>query len=179
MKTPSLKTISRRPSRTTLVEPARANGKVRVQSILVPTDFSQASTKAISYATTLAEQFNAKLTFLYVVEPLALPDFEGSFPLLMESDKLTTAYKEKLLELSRKAVPDGTRLVNVVVRNGLAYQEIIDAARTLKVDLIVISTNGRAGINHMILGSVTERVVRHAPCPVLVVREHEHEFISG
>jgi universal stress protein A len=163
MKTASLKTTSRRAARTTLVEPVRANGKVRVESILVPTDFSEASAKAVSYATTLAEQFNAKLTFLYVIEPLALPDFEGTFPLMLQNDNMTAVYKEKLLALSRRAVPDESRLVNVLVRNGRAYHEITEAARTLKVDLIVIATNGYSGLNHVILGSVTERVVRHAP----------------
>jgi nucleotide-binding universal stress UspA family protein len=64
-----------------------------------------------------------------------------------------------------------------VVRLGHPYQEITDAARELKVDLIVISTHGYTGLKHVLLGSTAERIVRHAPCPVLTVREKEQDFV--
>ena len=64
-----------------------------------------------------------------------------------------------------------------LVRYGRSFHEIAEAARTLKVDLIILSTHGYTGLKHALLGSATERVVRHAPCPVLVVREREHEFV--
>jgi nucleotide-binding universal stress UspA family protein len=67
-----------------------------------------------------------------------------------------------------------------VVRNGSsAYQEIIGAATDGNVDLIIIGTHGRSGLAHVFLGSTAERVTRHAPCPVLVVREQEHDFVPG
>jgi nucleotide-binding universal stress UspA family protein len=63
------------------------------------------------------------------------------------------------------------------VRHGRAFQEIAEAARSLPADLIIIATHGYTGIKHALLGSTTERVVRHAPCPVLVVREGGREFV--
>ena len=64
-----------------------------------------------------------------------------------------------------------------LVRAGQPYYEITTAAKELDVDLIVITTHGRTGLKHALLGSTAERVVRHAPCPVLTVREREHDFI--
>jgi universal stress protein A len=151
---------------------------VRIRSILVPIDFSKASEKAFTYAVALAEQFEAKITLLYVYEPVTMPDFAGAFPLAIENDTMLATFKDKLQRLARKAA--GPELVEeVLVRQGRAHHEITEAARTLKADIVVISTHGYSGIAHAVLGSVTERVVRHAPCPVLVVREHQHEIISG
>jgi universal stress protein A len=65
-----------------------------------------------------------------------------------------------------------------MTRIGRAFDEITAAAREQKADLIVISTHGYSGVKHVVLGSVAERVVRHAPCPVLVVREHERDFVE-
>ncbi|HTD65875.1 MAG TPA: universal stress protein, partial [Candidatus Limnocylindria bacterium] len=65
---------------------------------------------------------------------------------------------------------------STVVRNGVPFHEIAQAAATLKIDLIVISTHGYTGLKHVLLGSTAERVVRHAPCPVLVVRKEERDF---
>jgi nucleotide-binding universal stress UspA family protein len=66
-----------------------------------------------------------------------------------------------------------------LVRNGRSFHEIVSAARSLKSDLIVISTHGRTGLSRALLGSTTERVVQHAPCPVLVVRPNEREFLKS
>ena len=65
-----------------------------------------------------------------------------------------------------------------VVREGEPYAEIVAAARDLTVDLIVLSTHGRTGIAHVVFGSTAEKVVRHAGCPVLVIRDNEHEFVT-
>jgi nucleotide-binding universal stress UspA family protein len=64
----------------------------------------------------------------------------------------------------------------LLVRQGRAFHEIAEAARTLKSDLVIISTHGFTGVKHALLGSTAERVVRHAPCPVLVVRQRERQF---
>jgi nucleotide-binding universal stress UspA family protein len=66
-----------------------------------------------------------------------------------------------------------------VVRNGTPSMEIVELANTLPADIIIISTHGRSGLKHVLMGSVAEHVVRHAPCPVLVVREREREFLAG
>jgi len=143
----------------------------RIKSILVPLDFSTPSKKALGHAVTLARQFKAKLTLVHVVEPVATPDFAASFPLIMENDMQMAAGKKALEDAVKAArIPRGI-VERILVRFGRSYHEIAEAARTLKVDLIVISTHGYTGLKHALLGSTTERVVRHAPCPVLVMRQ--------
>jgi nucleotide-binding universal stress UspA family protein len=113
----------------------------------------------------------AKLTLLHVVEPVATPDFAASFPLVMEDDKQMAAAKNELERAVKAArIPRGI-VEKVLVRFGRSFHEIADAARTRKVNLIIISTHGYTGLKHALLGSTTERVVRHATCPVLVVRQ--------
>ena len=143
----------------------------RVKSILVPLDFSPPSKKALDYAVSVARQFKAKLTLLHVVEPVATPDFAATFPLVMEDDRLMALAKKDLEGVMKSArIPRGI-VEKVLVRFGRSFHEITEAARTRKADLIIISTHGYTGLKHVLLGSTTERVVRHAPCPVLVVRQ--------
>ena len=156
--------------------PAKASS-LHIQSILVPIDFSNASRKALQYALPFAQQFGAKVTLLYVVEPVATPDF-AYYPLMMENDKIVAAGHKELDKLCVREAIDPRFIEKKLVRNGVAYREITEAAKNLKVDLIVISTHGNTGLKHLMLGSTTERVVRHAACPVLVVREREREFVS-
>ena len=143
----------------------------RIKSILVPIDFSASSKKALDYAVTFARQFKAKLTLVHVVEPIATPDFAASFPLAMENDQSMAAAKKQLESLVKAARVPRSAVEKILVRFGRSFHEIADAARTRKVDLIIISTHGYTGLKHALLGSTTERVVRHAPCPVLVVRQ--------
>jgi nucleotide-binding universal stress UspA family protein len=148
-----------------------SSGLLPVKSILVPLDFSPSSKKALDYAVQFARQFKAKLTLLHVVEPVATPDFAASFPLVMEDDKQMAAAKNELERAVKAArIPRGI-VEKVLVRFGRSFHEIADAARTRKVNLIIISTHGYTGLKHALLGSTTERVVRHATCPVLVVRQ--------
>jgi nucleotide-binding universal stress UspA family protein len=149
---------------------------LKIKSILVPMDFSAPSKKALAYAVPFAEQFGAKLTLLHVVEPVATPDFANSFPLVIEDDKMIAACKGRLERIIKEQAIDLALVENALVRYGRSFHEIADAARTLRSDLIIISTHGYTGLKRAVLGSTTERVVRHAPCPVLVVREHEREF---
>lgn len=157
--------------RTDTVELVSA--RLNIKRILVPTDFSDASRKALRYAQKFAEQFGASLTLLYVLEPfrydgLAVPSVDVKPVLKNVTNKLATLAQEEIEEL----VP-----VNPLVQTGNPYQEIVTAARERNIDLIIISTHGYTGLKHLWLGSTAERVVRHAPCPVLVVREREHEFV--
>lgn len=149
-----------------------------IKSILVPTDFSKASVKALTYAASLCEQFGATMTLLYVIEPLGAADSMYAFPLTLGEDEMRATAKSKLEKFARKNGLKQSVVEKALVRTGRAYHEICEAATTLKADLIVISTHGYSGINRALLGSVTERVVRHAPCPVLVVRESERDFIE-
>ena len=148
---------------------------LNIGHILVPTDFSEPSHNALRYARRFAEQFGAKITLLFVNEPVMYPDF-AYYPLTMENDQVMKIASAKLATIGAKEI--GTEHVEkILVRNGNPFHEITEAARTLKVDLIIISTHGYTGLKHALLGSTAERVVRHAPCPVLTVRDKEHEFV--
>jgi universal stress protein A len=166
-----MKLKTAKPTKAARSAAASLTAPLRVKSILVPLDFSPPSKKALDYAVTFARQFKAKLTLLHVVEPVAMRDFAASFPLAIENDKLMAAAKSELEGAVKVArVPRGI-VEKTLVRFGRSFHEIADAARTLKMDLIIISTHGYTGLKHALLGSTTERVVRHAPCPVLVVRQ--------
>ena len=167
MKTKSTKTTNAANLATTALPLPLA-----IKSILVPLDFSPSSKIALGCAVAFARQFKAKLTLLHVVEPVTTPDFAALSPLLIEDDELMAAAKKELEGAVKAArVPRGI-VEKVLVRFGRSFHEIADAARTRKVDLIIISTHGYTGLKHALLGSTTERVVRHAPCAVLVVRQH-------
>lgn len=148
---------------------------LHIGRILVPTDFSEPSRNALKYATRFAEQFGAKITLLYVNEPVMYPDF-AYYPLTMENDQVAKIASAKLTALGQKEI-GAQHLEKILVRTGNPFHEITEAARTLKVDLIIISTHGYTGLKHALLGSTAERVVRHAPCPVLTVRDKEHGFV--
>ena len=142
---------------------------IQMKDILVPIDFSEASRLALAQAKTFAENFGARLTLLYVVEPPVYPEIIYS-QIILENDKIAGAAQQQLDRLPAQChVPDEL-IRQKLVRTGSAHYEITEAARTLKMDLIIISTHGYTGVKHMLLGSTTERVVRHAPCPVLVLR---------
>jgi universal stress protein A len=145
-------------------------GGPAITSILVPTDFSKHSERALAYAIPFARQFGAKLTLLHVIEPIATPDFEASFPLRIENATAKRSCEGVLTKTAEKLGIEPELLDSKLVRFGRPYNEIANAARTLKADLIIIATHGYTGFKHAFLGSTAERVVRHAPCPVLVVR---------
>lgn len=143
----------------------------RFRRILVPIDFSDCSLLALDYATTLAEQFQAKLILLHVAEP-ALPHanmFEVG-PTLGETNRqVVESGRERLRALAEKRRPHGLP-PETLVRMGHAHSEIPDTARAMGADLIVVGTYGFARTEHSFMGSTAERVVRQAPCPVLTVR---------
>ena len=154
-----------------------AESLIHLKRILVPVDFSPLSKKALHYATRLAQQFGAELSIFHVVEPEVPPAFDGFMiapPIVSNGAGAHCSGQLKgLVNLVRKG---GVEQVNSTVRTGLAAFEIVEAAKEFDVDLIVIATHGYTGWKHFAIGSTAERVVRAAPCPVLVVREKEHEF---
>jgi len=141
-----------------------------IRSLLVPIDFSPESKRALEYAVPLAKSFGGKLTLVHVVEPVATPDFAQTFPLLAADDKLMAAARDELDRVVRRFGGKSKLFEKTLVRFGRAFHEITEVARTRKADLIVITTHGYTGLKHAFLGSTAERVVRHAPCAVLVVR---------
>jgi universal stress protein A len=152
--------------------------RINVKRILVPTDFSPLSKKALQYAIRLAEEFHTGITLVHVIEPEVPPAFDGFMiapPTV--SNGTSASCTNRLNSLANSLRTAGRARVNSIVRCGLASIEIVDAAKELDVDLIVIATHGYTGWKHFAIGSTAERVVRAAPCPVLVVREKEHEFV--
>jgi nucleotide-binding universal stress UspA family protein len=140
-----------------------------IRTIIIPVDLSEPSRKALRYAFALAQQFDAKLILFYAVEPVATPDF-AYHPLMMETKKVIAAAEERLQKLCAEEGIDASWVENTLVRQGVAHDQITEAALNYKADLIVIATHGHTGLKHVLLGSTAERVVRHARCPVLVVR---------
>jgi nucleotide-binding universal stress UspA family protein len=140
-----------------------------VREILVPVDFSTASSQALSVAGDWAERFGARVHLLYAIEPPTVPQWGYVFLALREG-KLRKEAEEQLNKLRRHVSPGVT--VTTEVRSGYgAEYEICEMARKRKTDLIVIGSHGAGAIRRAMMGSTAERVVRHAPCPVLVIRE--------
>jgi len=150
---------------------------LRLKKILVPTDFSETSKKAVQYALRFAEQFGCEIALLYVVEP-ATPIVEAPLAVEVSTDEDEFSMAENdLAVLATESNTNGAHSVSSFVLVGHAPNEITKAAKDLDVDLIIIATHGYTSWRHFCIGSTAERVVRTAPCPVLVVREKEHEFV--
>ncbi|MDB6032813.1 MAG: uspa protein [Verrucomicrobiales bacterium] len=152
---------------------------IQIKRILVPIDFSAQSIKALHYALSFAGQYGAKLIVLNVVEPAIYPSELGYIPSEIAAlhENVMKNAKERLRELVSKRLPSETATEHQV-RVGSPFLEIAAAAKEMEADLIVIATHGYTGLRHVFLGSTAERVLRHAPCPVLTVRELEHDFVS-
>jgi universal stress protein A len=159
--------------------PRSADGQrpIAIKKILVPTDFSPASKKAFSYALRLAGEQGSKITLLHVLEPETPLTLAGRPAAAGFSEEELADTKVSLRALADEANGAGVAGAKSIVRSGVATHEIVEVAKELDVDLIVIATHGLTGWKHFAIGSTAERVARAAPCPVLVVREKEHDFI--
>ncbi len=149
---------------------------LKITQILVPIDFSECSKKGLRYAVALAREHKAAITLAYVVPSISmLGEYGGIDYASLNKEMRESADRELatvVVDEIRGVVPSDT-----VVRAGSPAGEIVSIAKTLPADLIVISTHGRTGLKHAFMGSVAERVVQTAPCPVLVVREREREIL--
>lgn len=139
--------------------------------ILVPVDFSTHSAEAVRYAADLSRRYEASVTLAHVYQPIAYPLPEGF--VLHTAAQLANMMLEfgKLLEAAKAdAEAAGALRVETEMLQGIASSEIVRFAGESGHDLIVMGTHGRTGIKHALLGSVAEKVVREAPCPVLTLR---------
>ena len=145
--------------------------QLKLRRLLVPLDFSGLSRQALGSAVPLARKYRAKISLVHVVQPpVVLEALPGGIAYLPSNpDDLLNAAKAHLAELAARLVPRDLLDQTVVAEGNPAY-EVISTAESLKADLIVLSTNGRSGLKHVLLGSTAERIVRHAHCPVLTVR---------
>ncbi len=146
---------------------------MELKRILVPTDFSKNADYALQYALTFARAVGAKLYLLHVVH---FPAYTAPQTLRLPGDTVSQVLngfvkeaKQRLKELVEKTKGPEV-ILPPVVHVGLEYTEIAAFAAKEKIDLIIMGTHGRTGLAHAFLGSVAERVVRYAPCPVLTVR---------
>jgi nucleotide-binding universal stress UspA family protein len=148
---------------------------IKLERILVPTDFSDCAKQAVTYASELAKRFGAELHLLHVVQPpLAAYPYAAAIP-----DEALHPEGPAKEELEVLEVPNAEQISQVqrTIRTGTPFVDIVRHAKENDMDLIVIGTHGRTGLTHMLLGSVAEKVVRKAPCPVLTVRPKGHQFV--
>ena len=150
--------------------------KPEIRRILVPLDFSPASDRALGYARALSEEFGAPLYLLHVIEdrlmtgPWPAEVYLGELPKLRED--LVKEAERRMLATLESLAAEGIQATGEVLIGGPSHV-IIEQANTVNADLIVMGTHGRTGITHLLIGSVAERVIRHAPCPVFVIRERK------
>ncbi len=153
--------------------------QINIQRILVPIDFSEHSKNALKYAIPFAQKFKASIDLIYVVEPTIYPaDFsfgQIGFPNIEE--EMRTRGSAELENLITKEVA-GKVISRKIVRTGKPFYEINQYALEENISLIIIATHGHTGMEQILFGSTAEKVVRKAPCPVLVVRSGEHEFVK-
>jgi nucleotide-binding universal stress UspA family protein len=152
---------------------------IDLHRILAPTDFSKHSQNALVYAAAFAEKFGAELYLLHVVQDLGvfIPEAVGMTPVVAPPTEQFAAAAKVSLERALEETPLKNLTVHAEVREGSPFYEIVRFAKEKDIDLIIMGTHGRGGLAHLLLGSVAEKVVRKAPCPVLTVRHPEHEFV--
>ncbi|MGZ5544897.1 MAG: universal stress protein [Limisphaerales bacterium] len=144
---------------------------IRLKSILVPIDFSAPSEAALDDAVRVANRFASKITLVHVVPSVEAKGRRFRLALQRVGDEHKLRFKRLMQE--KGIGPE--QVEHSLVLQGQPFNQITALARSMKTDLIVIATHGYSRIKRFILGSTTERVVRHAPCPVLVARNHLHE----
>jgi len=158
--------------------PAKLVGsKLAVKKILVPVDFSPASENAWNYAVRFAKKFGAtRLTLLHVLSPAAVLDVSGISVAATGSTFDRREAEKNLRVLANQAGGTSANKTDCVAIPGVPSHDIVEYAKESGSDLIIMATHGYTGWKHFCIGSTAERVVRAAPCPVLVVREKEYEF---
>jgi len=152
---------------------------IAIKNILVATDFGPASDTALTYGRALAESFGARLHLLHVVHSVywAAPayDYAGISPgVQLEIETSARRQTEAALTDDERRTQ---RAVAVIVTSTSPPAAIVEYARDHDIDLLVLGTHGRGPFAHLLMGSVAERVVRTAPCPVLTVHHPEHGFV--
>jgi nucleotide-binding universal stress UspA family protein len=152
---------------------------LKIERILCPMDFSEFSAKSYTYAHSLAQHYNAKLYLEHVVQPLSMAYPFHAFP-----DTLGQVYanlfqdaEKQMAEVVQNYAWNGIK-PELQVQEGFPTDTILNFAQTHSVDLIVMGTHGRRGFDRITMGSVTEKVLRKANCPVLVIRQPAHDFVT-
>ena len=152
--------------------------EVNVNRILCPVDFSDSSEYAAGYALAFARAHQAQLLLLHVMPPpmYAVPDYTGIYEFTPQDIEQFEEQVRRRLDQFAEGLKAEAGAVSTRLVSGVPFIEILGVAKEQGADMIVMGTHGRTGLPHMLIGSVAEKVVRKAPCPVLTVRHPEHEF---
>jgi nucleotide-binding universal stress UspA family protein len=151
---------------------------MRIKSILLPTDFSECGNFALSYATSIARSFGASIICVHAIESIVptvgYTGMTEPLPIADITEQLENSAERELPKLAECDECAGLDVEELIV-HGEAASEIVRVAKDRAVDLIVISSHGRTGLGRILFGSTAEAVVRHASCPVLVVKPPQEE----
>jgi nucleotide-binding universal stress UspA family protein len=150
---------------------------ISLKKILYPTDFSEFSRCAMPYAMEFSRHFESQLHCLHVVEPTYLDSMlaaETHEPTITDQ---IGSMQQRMQEFVDEYLKDDQEHVVSKVISGHPFEEIIGYARNQEIDLIILATHGHGALSSMLLGSITEKVVRKSPCPIMTVRHPEHEFV--
>ncbi len=153
---------------------------IQIEKILCPVDFSENSEHALQYAVAFAQVHQAELVLVHVMDYAAIDvlDYPSAFEFSAQiNEKMQEIAEERLSQLTETKKGEYAN-VSSRLGTGTPFVEIVSLARDEKIDLIVMGTHGRSGLAHVFMGSVAEKVVRKAPCPVLTVKHPEHEFVK-
>jgi nucleotide-binding universal stress UspA family protein len=149
---------------------------ITLKNILVATDFSEPSRAATDYGQDLARSYGATLHVMHVIEEMRAYGPELGFALPAIEQNIEAAVQR---DLESMVTPRGDSFRTVVTRAPNVSHAITEYAKANAIDLIVVGTHGRGAVSRFLMGSVAERVVRTAPCPVLTVHAHERDFIDS
>ncbi len=148
-----------------------------IKKIIVPTDLSALSLTAFNYAKDIAERWESEIHLVYVLEKS--PPFLAMRSLDVDEKEVMTSMEKKAKEQLENEVESYSKETDVkiqpVLLKGVDYEEVVKYSKDIKADLIVLATHGRTGILHTLLGSVAEKVIRYAKCPVLVTTPTEND----
>lgn len=162
------------------MEISDAPNVLEIRKILYATDFSRHATHGFQYAITLSKHFQARMTILHAISlPPTIPaDPTGGVALTDYFEELEEESKARLQEMLDQTRNHGVEAETLLV-DGAPHKVILQEAKRLGVDLIVVGTHGRKGVEHLLLGSTAEKIVRQSPVPVLVVRHPQHSGDGG
>ncbi|NUL82560.1 MAG: universal stress protein [Armatimonadetes bacterium] len=146
---------------------------LQLSKIVCPTDFSDPAMAALAMAKGLAKQFGAKLYLIHVVPPIPLAPASIGFETALYEDELRKSAEEEMKKLVQELRSQGIEAEGKTVR-GEPCDQIVEHAKEVAADMIVIATHGHTGWKHVLFGSVAEKVVRLAGCPVLSFRPNAH-----
>lgn len=145
--------------------------------ILVPVDFSEFTDDIVRYATEIAQRFGSSIHLIHVIPNM---DYFTPYESFMAAENMVTVQKGVEAEVQRDLEKVAATITGIpvtkVIRTGVSFVEIVEYVKSEHMDLVIMATHGRGGLEHIIIGSVAEKVVRKSPCPVLTIRPAKRQF---